>query len=210
MAADNFATSKTYVPEHLKGCFKLGDEYLEDINVRSLYISRHSDIYTGAKYGGMILYGCRGQRSWITKNGTCCESGYVVLLSTESRSVKKYQFERKESNLHDAVYECAFGEKMHNTVVGEGFTLENEQLKFNSFAFNCNKLFSDEKKESVYIIQNYIKLVVESWMKTAFLPLRKRVFQVWELDSMMTKQKQEKPAERFVSYLYLRFKQNGC
>ncbi|XP_046862033.1 uncharacterized protein LOC124455431 isoform X2 [Xenia sp. Carnegie-2017] len=187
----------------VQGCLSLHDSYHETIHLEYFHISAKSNIYKSRKpgfksgnYGGLVLYGCRGLASWVTKNGTRCEKVCIVILNTDSEEVKKCQYPGKEGQVHGAIYECAFGEKMDNTVVGEAFSIHNEKLNFNSVAFNCNKAYRDWKKEMSDISHKYIKLIIESWIKAGPLSLGKLKFSVWELDEMIEKNNQENPVKR--------------
>ncbi|XP_046863810.1 uncharacterized protein LOC124457639 isoform X7 [Xenia sp. Carnegie-2017] len=201
MACSGFFGGGFSVP--VPGCLSLHDSYRETIHLDGFHIFDKSDFYKprkpgskSANYGGLVLYGCRGLEEWVTKNGTHCEKGCIVILNTDSKEVKKYQYPGQEGQVHGAIYECAFGEKMDNTVVGEGFSIQNEKLKFNSVAFNCNKPYRDRKKEMSKISQKYIKLLIKSWMKAGPLSLGKLKFGVWELDEMIEKNNQENPVKR--------------
>ncbi|XP_046863804.1 uncharacterized protein LOC124457639 isoform X2 [Xenia sp. Carnegie-2017] len=215
MACSGFFGGGFSVP--VPGCLSLHDSYRETIHLDGFHIFDKSDFYKprkpgskSANYGGLVLYGCRGLEEWVTKNGTHCEKGCIVILNTDSKEVKKYQYPGQEGQVHGAIYECAFGEKMDNTVVGEGFSIQNEKLKFNSVAFNCNKPYRDRKKEMSKISQKYIKLLIKSWMKAGPLSLGKLKFGVWELDEMIEKNNQENPVKRnFVKDVFQEDQENA-
>ena len=59
----------------------------------TIHISCKSDAYQGNdyRYAGVIIYSCDGKSKWQTANGTRCKSGYLVIMDTSTKKVKKYQ-----------------------------------------------------------------------------------------------------------------------
>lgn len=177
-------------------------------NVQKFHILSKSDVYKprmpelhwNSAYAGLVLYACHGVTHWTTSNGTTCSSGCIIILDTNSVKIRKCLYPGKESNVHDVVYECFFGEKMDKTLVAQGFSVKNDELKFNSLVFDCLEQYRDDKKEIIVTSQKYVKLVVHSWMNAGPSSLGKQEFDVWELDDLMNHQEEENLNERFLLF----------
>ena len=136
----------------------------------TIHISCKSDAYQGNdyRYAGVIIYSCDGKSKWQTANGTRCKSGYLVIIDTSTKKVKKYQ-EKSPGLVHGAVYRSAFGEECtERKVNAEGFSVMNGEFKINSGVFNpAQDGYHDNKKYMHKLSARYIKKVVDKWMEAA-------------------------------------------
>ena len=136
----------------------------------TIHISCKSDAYQGTDYcyAGVIIYSCDGKSKWQTANGTRCKSGYVVIMDTSTKEVKKYQG-KSPGLVHGAVYRSAFGEECtERDVNAEGFSVMNGEFKINSGVFNpAQDGYHDIKKYMHKLSARCIKKVVDKWMEAA-------------------------------------------
>ena len=105
--------------------------------VETMHVSCKSDTYQEAHnyIARVIIYQYNGKLEWRTANNTHCKSGYIVIQDTESENVEKLKC-KEFGQVHGAVYKNAFGESKKKSVVGEGFVIQNGEIKFNSGVFN--------------------------------------------------------------------------
>ena len=157
------------------------------IPVKTLHISCKSDTYRGenSKYGGVIIYKYDGKIDWRTANCTHCLSGYIVIMDTDSTKVKRFQYKGQYGVVHGAVYECAFGEKLNNKVVGEGFSIRNGELEVNSASLNVPATgpssYHNRTRLMSEISEKCVKKVVASWKAAGPQSLGCRNFEVKKL-----------------------------
>ncbi|CAB4015556.1 Hypothetical predicted protein [Paramuricea clavata] len=154
-----------------------------DMHVKTMHISCKSDRYQEAhNYAGVIIYQYNGKSDWRTANNTHCKSGYIVIQDTDSENVEKLKSE-EFGQVHGAVYRNAFGEPKTKSVVGEGFAIQNGEIKFNSGVFNNpqGSVFHDDHRWMNELSKHCVRKIVEEWMTAGLSGVKQRNFEVKEL-----------------------------
>ncbi|CAB4019714.1 Hypothetical predicted protein [Paramuricea clavata] len=154
-----------------------------DITVETMHISCKSDTYQeDHNYGGIIIYQYNGKSEWRTANNTHCKPGYIVIQDTGSENVEKLKSEEL-GQVHGAVYRNAFGESKTESVVGEGFAIQDGKIKFNSGVFNNPKgsPFHDGLKWMNELSEHCVRKVVKEWMTAGSSGVKQRNFDVKQL-----------------------------
>ncbi|CAB4036057.1 Hypothetical predicted protein [Paramuricea clavata] len=160
--------------------------FKRDVIVKTMHISCKSDTYKKAhSYAGVIIYQYNGKSEWRTANNTHCKSGYIVIQDTESENVKRWRNDPVICGaVHGAVYKNAFGESKKKSVVGEGFAIQNGEIKFNSGVFNNpqGSAFHDDRRWMNKLSEHCIrKIVEEEWMTAGSSGVKQRNFDVKQL-----------------------------
>jgi hypothetical protein len=85
--------------------------------------------------------------------------------------------------VHGAVYKNAFGESKKKSVVGEGFAIQNGEIKFNSCVFNNpqGSAFHDDYRWMNELSKHCVRKIVEEWMTAGLSGVKQRNFDVKQL-----------------------------
>lgn len=159
-----------------------------DITFETIYFSSHSHVFSreGARrYAGFILYAWTDPHNGDVKdewelNGIQCKSAYLVIQDTDSHSVKRY-VKPAPGRVHGAVYWNVFGEGADvKMAVGEGFSIMNGELKWNSITFNANEdTYHDGQKKISNLAEKCVSKIINDWMEMD--PIVEKTYSVKEL-----------------------------
>ncbi|CAB4035795.1 Hypothetical predicted protein [Paramuricea clavata] len=155
----------------------------QTVIIETMHISCKSDTYKKRhNYGGVIIYQYDGKSEWRTANNTRCKSGYIAIQDTDSENVKKW-IGKEPGQVHGAVYRNVFGESKTESVVGEGFAIQNGEIKFNSSVFNSpeNSVFHDGQKWMNEWSKRCVRKIVKEWMTAGSSGVKGRNFDVKQL-----------------------------
>lgn len=137
---------------------------LPTFTFESVHLSCASDVYKGKEhsYAGFLLYAQDGKTDW-RMNGRHCKSGYIVIQDTSRPDVKRQP--SKVGIVHGKVYMNVFGQDPTKETTGEGFSVQDGKIVWNSYSFNAaTDGYHDGSKVASPLIQRYVKHVVEAWM----------------------------------------------
>ena len=154
---------------------------------KTIHISSKSDIFRGkaSSYAGFIVYSRDGKSRWETANGTRCESGYLVIMETESEKIKMLRQQTgNQGEIHYAIYRSAFGEQCAaENLDAEGFFVINGAFEKHPAVFRqVEEGFHGNKRHMRAMLASCIDKVVQYWMNAGeHFYLRCRDFVVEDL-----------------------------
>ena len=140
-------------------------------HIETIRISSQSDLYLKGElnYGGIIIYGYKGEGEWPDVNGRDGRRGYVVIMRTDTDTFERLREKwlDEPGQVHGIIYRKALGESCsHMKVVGEGFSIMSGKFKTTSGVFNpSHDDCHDESWEMHPVSAECVKKVVKEWKR---------------------------------------------
>jgi len=107
-------------------------------------------------------------------NGRRIKPGYIVIKRTGTPSfIQLLNDPDLEGQVHGAIYKSVFETAIPDNMVGEGFSIRDDEIGFNSVTFNARKTsYHDGAREMSILTSKYLTQFLKmKWMEGADVPI---------------------------------------